>query len=722
MTETIAEPQVERAGPAAPLLALPAVVLDLETTGLRPNQDRIVQIGAIGIRHGQVDETDVFDRLVAPGIPIPTAAQTVHGLRDVDVADAPPYPKVHPELEGFLANRLLIGYSVDFDLAMLHAEADRNQLTFSEPPYLDVMALAAGLSPQRRQIALEDLAKRYDVKPAGRHTAIGDARMTAEVYVRMLDELREAGIRTLAEAHSLQRQIATETATSTVTEWQRVRQVNARPPATVAARVARSSVDTFVYRTRLRDLMQSPVIGIGPTASLQQAAARMHELRIGSLLVETTPEAGFITQSDLTRALAEVGPAAATTPVADFATRCVVSMPEDTHLFRAIGRMSRRGFRHLAVAGEDGTIVGMVSLKGILRDRSLATLALGDQIETATNETELAAAQAHLPRTAAGLLADRLDAREVAEIISLEGMAMTQRAAELAEHRMVENGRGPAPARYCVLVLGSGGRSESLLAPDQDNALIIDDAYTGQLDAADDWFTVFADHMNNILHVAGIPLCKGKVMARERAWRRTASEWATQVQAWVRTAEPENLLNVDIFFDAAPAHGEFELANQVFDNAFRAAGDALEFVRAMGERASSYSAPLGFMGRFRTNNHGRLDLKGGGLLPVVSGARAMALRYDIRARATGTRLRQAFAAAGSGHRDAAALAETHGFLLRLILEQQLADIEAGVPPSNAVALRQLDSDDREALRAAFRRLELLGNVLRTALGGLRRPQ
>ncbi len=713
---------VAAAGPAAPLLALPAVAVDLETTGLNPRRDQIVQLGAIGIHDGKVDESNAYSQLVRPAIEVPETAASVHGLRAKDLADAPTYAAVEEEFHGFLEGRVLVGYSIQFDLAMLSREAERAGLTWKEPPYLDVMLLAMGLDTLRRQPSLDDLAERYGLEAKDRHDALGDARLAAQVYVRLLQDLIHANVRTLGQARQLQRSVADANPDSDVPAWSRARGIAPLSDTADASGLARLAVDSFVYRTRLRDLVRRAVITIEADATLQAAARRMQEHGIGSLVVEPLEAnaSSIFTKTDLTRAMGEHGAAAAAMTVEQFASKPLFSMSDTSQLYRAIGRMSRSGVRHLAVTDEERKVVGMISLKSILRDRSLATLALGDHIENAETEAELSAAQAHLPQTVAGLLADRLTAAEAAEIISLENRAMTTRAAVLAERRMEETGRGGPPAPYSLLVLGSGGRGESLLAPDQDNALIIADSYDGNLDDEDDWYAVFAAEINRILHAAGIPLCKGDVMARNRFWRRSASEWKEQVNRWVASPQPENLLNVDIFYDMSVVHGDQPLYRDVASHARQAALNATSMLMAMSDAAADYSAPINLFGRVRADENGRTDLKAWGLLPLVSGARAMALRHGVRARTTPERFRRAAKAAGAGEGDAEALAEVHGFLLRLTLEQQIADIDAGVPTSSRVATRSLDRVQRDTLRRSLKRIELIGDLLRTAVGTLPR--
>jgi DNA polymerase-3 subunit epsilon/CBS domain-containing protein len=131
---------------------------------------------------------------------------------------------------------------------------------------------------------------------------------------------------------------------------------------------------------------------------------------------------------------------------------------------------------------------------------------------------------------------------------------------------------------------------------------------------------------------------------------------------------------------------------------------------AMSDGASGRNAALGLFGRIRKDGSGRTDLKVA-MLPIVAGARTAALRQGLTSLPTAQRIRQAAAAAGYPEADAALLVDIHGFLMRLILTQQIADIEAGVKPSNRVDLNILRRQDRERLHDALHRVGMIRDLL-----------
>lgn len=701
---------------SASLIALDVVVLDTETTGLDVRQDRIVQIGAVRLTGGRSGNLQEFERLVAPGVPIPPASARIHGIRDDDVAGSPGFAAVAAELSAFIGDAVVVGHSIHFDLAMLRHEARRHGVVWREPRALDVAFLAAGLDRELVDSSLDSLALRFGVEVSGRHTALGDARATAAVFSALLPHMQAGGIRTLGEAENLSRKSVDLIARQEQAGW--FDRPGERPDFALSARRigGQRAVDSFLYRQRLSDVMSSPVVSIDRGATLHAAARLMKERGFGCLFVETGAEPGILTERDLLRVLAERGSGAAAVAVGEVMSAPVICAPADMFLYRALGLMARRNLRYLGVSDAGGRLAGLFTLRTLLRDRALATLSVGDEISDAADAADLARVQSSLPGLAAGLLADGLDARAVAAVISAEDRAMTARAAEIAEAELVAAGDGVAPAPYALIVLGSGGRGESLLAPDQDNALVIADAYAGDLDAPSDWFSRFAHRFTEILDQAGIPLCKGGVMARNRPWRRRLSEWEAQLSAWAAHPDPKALLNVDIFYDFTPAHVSGPegavLAETLRARATEVAKIAPSMLRALGELAGSHSAPVGFFGRIRKDETGRVDLKSGALLPITAGARVIALRHGLSELSTPKRLLEAAKATGRSQTDAEIMADAHGFILRLILAQQIADLDAGIRPGNRVDVTALTRQDQEHLRDALGRIDLIRDMLR----------
>ena len=294
-------------------------------------------------------------------------------------------------------------------------------------------------------------------------------------------------------------------------------------------------------------------------------------------------------------------------------------------------------------------------------------------------------------------MAEGLSGRDIAEVISRELGALTGQAAVIAERIMRERGRGDPPCGYAMIVLGSAGRGESLLAMDQDNAVIFE---RGEPDGEEDrWFAALGTHVADILHEVGVPYCKGGVMAKNAPWRGSVATWRNRIDNWIMRSNPEDLLSVDIFFDLRAVHGDGSLAVSVRQAAFAAAEGQVAFAKLLVEDIRIPSS-LTFFGGIRTEA-GRIDLKAAGLFGLVAAARALAIRYHVMERSTPARLAGVKALVQVSESDLDALGEAQGVFLDLIVSQQVEDIAHGIPPSNAVSVKRLSARDRDRLRAAL---------------------
>lgn len=475
-------------------------------------------------------------------------------------------------------------------------------------------------------------------------------------------------------------------------------------------------IDGFPYRHHVRELMTAPVATAPPDTTLDAAIRLLTERRISSLVVVDAEgrAAGIATERDLLRAIARGAGDIARTPLAAAMTAPVIGIAPDAFLYRAIGRMNRLNVRHLPVLDAQGRPLGMLTTRVLLAVRSRQALALGDEIDVAGDAAALKAAHGRLPALAQALLDEDVPASDIAAVIAAATRDLTARAADLALAAMTTDGKGPPPCRWCLLVLGSAGRGETLLAPDQDNALILDPPTDADAGTADAWFADFATRLNALLDAAGIPFCKGSVMAREPAFRRTLEGWRHQVGRWIARPDGEAVLAADIFFDMSAVAGDAELASTLQRDAIAAAAHEPPFLQQLATGLDSARSALGWFGRFRLKG-GRVDLKLGGLLPIVAGARVLALRHGLMATGTDERLSALAARNAIGESDADSIAAARRVIVDAILRQQLADIASGVVPGSRVDPTRLGRGQRRRLRDAVASATLMPSIVESAL-------
>ena len=182
---------------SAALRSLTYVVFDTETTGLDPERDEIVQIGAVRVVNGRIVEGERYDTLVNPGRPIPPGSTKVHGISDDMVAGAPAVAEAVAGFHAFARDAVLVAHNAPFDLAFLRRAGAARGHGFDQP-VLDTVLLSAVLFGGSATHTLDALADRLDVNIAGnvRHTAIGDAVATAQVFTACLAMLEGRGFGT----------------------------------------------------------------------------------------------------------------------------------------------------------------------------------------------------------------------------------------------------------------------------------------------------------------------------------------------------------------------------------------------------------------------------------------------------------------------------------------------------------------------------------------------
>jgi DNA polymerase III subunit epsilon len=182
------------------LTQLTFTVFDTETTGLQPSAgDEIIQIGATRIVNGRLLKNETFEQLVDPRRPLVRESVQIHGITEDLLRGQPTIDKVLPLFHGFCEETVLVGHNVAFDMRFLQMKEEATGVQFRQP-VLDTLLLSAVIHPNQESHQLEAIAERLGVHVIGRHTALGDAIVTGEVFLKMIPLLAEQGIHTLREA------------------------------------------------------------------------------------------------------------------------------------------------------------------------------------------------------------------------------------------------------------------------------------------------------------------------------------------------------------------------------------------------------------------------------------------------------------------------------------------------------------------------------------------
>jgi CBS domain-containing protein len=479
---------------------------------------------------------------------------------------------------------------------------------------------------------------------------------------------------------------------------------------------------TAAFRRRVGEHMQAPPVVVPDDLSAREVVARMTETAASAAVVLDRGRrlAGILTEQDVTRRIA--GRAVGDQPVAALMTQPVATVAVDQPLYEAIGVMRRQGLRHMPVVDAAGALVGMLYLHDAL---AVANTGLVEHIDRLTHEStleglrEIKAAEVEL---AADLFADRAPAPEIQSLISAINNDIHRRVLALNLDAMQAAGWGAPPLAFAAIVMGSGGRGESYLFPDQDNGFILEDYPDAEHARIDPFFIELASRLTSQLDQLGFPLCRGGVMAINPVWRKTGAQWRQQVTRWIARRSEVAMQLCDVLFDFRSVFGEARLADDLRRTILRLCHENSGFLRDMFGVQADHRAGIGWFGRLLTEradpaHKGQINLKYAGTLPLAEAVRLLALRRGIEATGTLARIEALGQARELSHDAQDYLRGAFDHITGLQLRQQIADFQAGRPVSNFVDPADLTGRETDLLKDSFRAINDFRAWLRAELTG-----
>jgi CBS domain-containing protein len=458
-------------------------------------------------------------------------------------------------------------------------------------------------------------------------------------------------------------------------------------------------------------IRRRPVI-CAPEATVREAAELMSKERVSAVLVSTEKGLGIMTDRDLrSRVLASSLPGE--TPVREVMSFPVITTSVDATADDVLLLMLEHGFHHTPVIDLKGQVVGVVSDGDLFGLERVAPFSVHRAIERATTELEVAEEASRLPEIVVALVEVETDPVEVGHIIAATIDAATRQLIALSLREL-----GEPPGSWAWLALGSEARNEQSLRTDQDHALIFDPA-DGAADEAEHYFGELARRVTDGLEMAGVPRCRGEVMASNPLWRRSVNAWVAEFRA--RLADPgmDGKVFTSIALDYRRVAGSLDIESTL-DGLIRQASRDPMFGRRLARTALELRPPTGFVRDFvveaRGSQAGTLDLKHGGITPITNLARAYAVGSGRTGNRTLWRLREVSSMGVLDPDVSFGLEEAFRLLWRVRLEHQAAQVGAGLPGDDAVNPRSLGPLTRRGLKDAFRLTARAQRALSTEMG------
>lgn len=476
---------------------------------------------------------------------------------------------------------------------------------------------------------------------------------------------------------------------------------------------------TAVFTHLISDHMGPPPLSAVASDSCRAVVDRLRSTEVSEVIVEDGDgrPVGIVTEQDVTRHIACRN--RDDSPIESIMSSPVLSISADDYLFHAIAQMRRNGLRHLPVVDSQGKVIGVLRLHKAM---AVAAARMMEHIERLSHEDNLEGMQATKDaqaQVALELMDDALPGPDIQAFLSRINNDLYRSVVRLCLSDMARSGMGPPPVEFDVVVMGSGGRGESFLRPDQDNGFVIEDYPPDQHNRIDAWFIEFAVRVTDALAEIGFEYCHGNVMAINPVWRKTLSEWRVQTHTWLGKSQGLSLRYCDIFFDFICVHGAGRLAQRLREHITTLAPHPF-FLRELFKVDEEHGVALGLFDRLRPDplpgpNQGKLNLKLTGTLPLVGAVRIMALRERVEDTGTLNRIADLHGRGVLDDDEQDYLSGAYRHISALLLRQQLRDYRAGLRPGNHVPVDALSKREKNMLVNGFKAIRALRSRLRNEL-------
>jgi CBS domain-containing protein len=476
-------------------------------------------------------------------------------------------------------------------------------------------------------------------------------------------------------------------------------------------------IASFPYSEKLQSVMVSPVYTCLPEERVSEVVKEMSRREVSSVVIVNmdTEPLGILTERDILKRIVIADHIdIEKMPVSHVMTHQPVTLGPDDTIYRALSVLSRHGIKHLPIT-ENGRIKGIVTFRQLLKLRHPEPMMMIASIEDATGVGSLREIKEELKIMTASKLSMGISAHDITVMLSLINQDIHRKLLELTFKEI-----GEPPLALCLFLTGSHGRMETLLTPDQDHGMIIEDSDLYY--DFEDYFISLTRRFSEGLTEIGYPFCKGYIMSMNPTWRKMLSEWKIQINYWFENQKANFVRHLTLLFDSLPIFGDSELFNSIRDYAYGNIKKHYELLRMMHEEEGSHKVPLGLLGKFileKDGKHrGELDIKRSGLIFVVEGIRILSLLHDIRETSTVKRIamlvEQGFIHPDDGEYFESAYQLLLYYALKTEVEKALSEKEI----DTFLNPKRLSSREREMLRHAFKAVSSLQDLVAAEFGEL----
>lgn len=430
------------------------------------------------------------------------------------------------------------------------------------------------------------------------------------------------------------------------------------------------------------------LVQITSQTTIKHCVEQMEAQKTDACLVADGERMGVITSSDLLRGLAIQG-FDLNSPVNELVSYPVISINQNDYLFNALLKMTRYGVDRLMVRDNQGFI-------GVLHQKELMSLFANQSglvmltLERAECFDDLKKVTQQIDDLVAGLSNKGVKTHYIAKLVNELHRKLQAKLWQILD-------KNQAFSDTTFIVMGSEGRSEQVVRTDQDNALI----HADHLDS--EALLEFCQNYSAKLIELGFPPCPGGIMVSNPKWCLSETAFESQVIQWFENPSLESFMNLAILFDAQVVHGDLERLTKIKGVLQKQVQKRQMFLAQFARSVLQFDTPISLFGRLITQkDEGHsIDLKKGGIFPIVHGVRCLAMEKEIEKTNTHWRIRELINQHVFDEAFGVELGETLNFLNTLRLQSMLEKKSRGKVVDNSIETDHLNHFQQDLLKDAF---------------------
>ncbi|GAB4277204.1 MAG: hypothetical protein Kow0068_00210 [Marinilabiliales bacterium] len=450
--------------------------------------------------------------------------------------------------------------------------------------------------------------------------------------------------------------------------------------------------------------------------SIKETAYKMSQQDKSSAIVvdEMNNQLGIITNHDFKERVISEN-ISTDQPVFLIMSSPIISIPDNSFLFEAINIMIEKDISNIAIRDYNEKIISLLSFKDLTNVQRFSAGYHYKRLEKAKSLFDIKKIHDNTPRIVKTLIETGGDSKQLTKILTNVSDIITKKIIDIAINK-----HGEPPVKFSFMVLGSQGRNELTLATDQDNAIIYEDVDKPLKEQVQQYFLNLGKTICDLLNDTGYRYCSGKMMANNPKWNMSLSEWKNKFNSWVNKTEPQDILEINTFYDLRNIYGDNNIFQELRNFITNSLAKNDIFLFNLASYALKFKPPVNIFGNIIktvVKDKKYFNIKESQMAFTIY-VRYLSLKNNISETNTIERLNALYNLAVLQADEFKNLSQSYEYLILIRLKNQIHQIDNNQNPDNLIDIKLLTDIEYSMLKKIFSEISLFQEKLKLSFHGL----